>query len=51
MRAELSVGITGDGCSSVRLSAHNPCASWHGLGSLEPGGPSTVVSQLSWLCS
>lgn len=33
---DLSVSITGDWCSSVHLSAHNPCASWQGLGSLEP---------------
>lgn len=51
---KLSVGITGDGCSSVRCSAHERCAGWHGLGSLGPawpGGPSRVVSRLSQLRS
>lgn len=53
---ELSVGITADGYSSVRLSAHNPRASWHGLGSLEPclawgslhGGFPTQLAVLLW---
>lgn len=54
MAGELSMGITGDGCSSMRLSAHNPCSSWHGLGSLQPclawgslhGGPTTQLAVL-----
>lgn len=48
---ELSVGITADGCSSVRCSAHEPCASWGPWSPAWPGGPSRVVSQLSRLCS
>lgn len=44
---ELSVGITADGCSSMRLSAHIlvPAGTGWGLWSPAwPGGPSTVVS-------
>lgn len=33
---KLSVGISGDGCLSVRHGAREPCAIWRGLGSLGP---------------
>lgn len=51
---QLSVGITGDGCSSVHLSAHIsvPAGRAWGLWSPAwPGGPFVVISQLSWLHS
>lgn len=48
---KLSVGITDDGCSAMQCGTHEPCASWHGLGSLWPWGSLRVVSGLGQLCS